>query len=205
MKIKVCGMKLNVDEVAALTPDYLGFIFYEMSPRNFTGEISGESTSIKKVGVFVNEKISVILNKIEQYELHAVQLHGSESEVFCKELKILKPEIELWKAFSIAEGFEFKLLEIYNSIDKILLDTKGLKPGGNGVKFNWKLLENHKINKPFILSGGIGLGDKKEIQRLKSIQPNLQIIDINSQFEIKEGLKNVEMVKEFIHQIKEIS
>ncbi len=87
MKLKICGMKYNTAEVAALQPDYLGFIFYDKSPRNFEGIIPDLPKSIKKVGVFVDEAINVILQKIEKYELDAIQLHGNESPDYCKELK----------------------------------------------------------------------------------------------------------------------
>ena len=56
LKIKICGMKHleNIQEVAALAPDYLGFIFYPKSPRNFEEIIPEISTDIKKTGVFVD-------------------------------------------------------------------------------------------------------------------------------------------------------
>ncbi|MCF6295817.1 MAG: phosphoribosylanthranilate isomerase [Flavobacteriaceae bacterium] len=89
MKLKVCGMKYqdNINQVAALQPDYLGFIFYKKSPRFFDGEIPDFPNSIKKVGVFVNEPISFIIEKIETHQLNAVQLHGNESQEYCIELK----------------------------------------------------------------------------------------------------------------------
>ncbi len=77
-------MKYNTSEVAALQPDYLGFIFYDKSPRNFEGIIPDLPKSIKKVGVFVDEAINVILQKIEKYEFGAIQLHGNESPDYCK-------------------------------------------------------------------------------------------------------------------------
>ena len=88
-KIKICGMKHpeNIQEVALLQPDYLGFIFYEKSPRNFTGEIPEISNQIKKTGVFVDAEIDFIVEKVEKYNFKAVQLHGNETAEYCGELK----------------------------------------------------------------------------------------------------------------------
>lgn len=87
MKLKICGQKHNVEEVAALQPDYLGFIFWEPSSRFFDGMISSLDPGIKKVGVFVDAEREEVLEKVKKYKLDAVQLHGKESAEFCKELE----------------------------------------------------------------------------------------------------------------------
>src|SRR5690554_4355427 len=111
MKIKVCGMKYleNISEVAHLGPDYLGFIFWEPSPRFFDDNMGDIPESIKKVGVFVDADREEVLETINKYNLQAVQLHGTESPEFCRKLKgttILGPDgsksiIEIIKVFSI--------------------------------------------------------------------------------------------------------
>ena len=89
MKLKVCGMKYveNIQQVANLQPDYLGFIFYEQSKRNFEGIIPEFSNSIKKTGVFVNEYIEIVVSLVEEYRLDAIQLHGDESVDYVIKLK----------------------------------------------------------------------------------------------------------------------
>ena len=89
MKLKVCGMKYleNIQRVAELQPDYLGFIFYEKSKRNFDGIIPELPKSIKKVGVFVNETIDEVLSKIRKHDLQTVQLHGDETVTSINELR----------------------------------------------------------------------------------------------------------------------
>ena len=88
MKLKVCGMKYveNIQDVATLKPDYLGFIFYEKSKRNFEGIIPDLPASIKKTGIFVNEHIEIVISLIEEYRLDVIQLHGDESEKYVKDL-----------------------------------------------------------------------------------------------------------------------
>ena len=89
IRLKICGMKYqdNIEAVAALQPDYLGFIFYEKSARFFDGVIPELPKNIKKVGVFVNAPLEYIFEKIKKYDLQSVQLHGQESPEFCDALK----------------------------------------------------------------------------------------------------------------------
>ena len=96
MKLKVCGMKFpdNIKEVAALQPDYLGFIFYEKSVRFFNTEIPTLHKSIKKVGVFVDADLEDVIKTIKKHDLQAVQLHGSESPEYCETLKRLHEECQ---------------------------------------------------------------------------------------------------------------
>ena len=225
---KICGMKYNTAEVATLQPDYLGFIFYKKSPRNFEGIIPELPKSIKKVGVFVDEAIDVILQKVAKYELDAVQLHGNESTDYCNDLKrhyekrsdevISSKEtdchvltksvrtrndrsIEIIKAFSIKDEFDFSQLQPYeNLIDYFLFDTKGKLPGGNGYTFNWNVLKEYPSTKPYFLSGGIGLEEEDNILSFLRRQESkyCYAIDINSKFEIKPGLKAIEKLEEFI-------
>ncbi|MCK5637993.1 MAG: phosphoribosylanthranilate isomerase, partial [Flavobacteriaceae bacterium] len=157
MKLKICGMKYpdNIKSVATLQPDYLGFIFYEKSKRNFDGIIPEIPNQIKKTGVFVNATKEFILEKVKRYNLKVVQLHGNESVSFCKEMR--QNNIEVIKVFSVGEVFDFDQLKVYENVcDYFLFDTKGKEKGGNGITFNWKLLDNYSSNKPYFLSGGIG-------------------------------------------------
>ena len=217
MKLKVCGMKYrdNIQQVAQLQPDYLGFIFYEKSSRYFDGEIHiPELKNIKKVGVFVNESIDEVLFKIKKYELDAVQLHGDEPPEYCKSLRQFchaelvsashHQTIEIIKVFSIKDSFNFKTLKPYEDIvDYYLFDTKGKLPGGNGYTFDWEVLKDYPYQKPYFLSGGIGLDEVENITSFLQTQESkyCYAIDINSKFEIEPGLKNIEKLIEFKSQL----
>ncbi|MDO7138367.1 tryptophan synthase subunit beta [Algibacter lectus] len=207
MKLKICGMKYqeNMTEVAALQPDYLGFIFYDKSSRNFDTSIPEISNSIKKTGVFVNEDLEVVIEKIKTFNLQAVQLHGEESPEYCNDLKNRKAELvsaslEIIKVFSIKNEFNFEVLKPYEAVcDYFLFDTKGKHPGGNGYTFDWNVLNNYPSTKPFFLSGGIGFD---EIEAVKKFQQSTAskycyALDVNSKFEIEPGLKNIELLKDF--------
>lgn len=203
MKLKVCGMKYkdNIEAVASLQPDYLGFIFYSKSTRNFTSShITEIPNSIKKVGVFVNETLDTVLDKIKQFNLQVVQLHGNESPQFCALLN----KVEVIKVFSIKDQFNFKVLQPYEDVcDFYLFDTKGELPGGNGYTFNWDVLKNYPSSKPYFLSGGIGWHETEKIKAFKesSASKYCYAIDVNSKFEIEPGLKNIEELEKFKKQI----
>ena len=231
MKLKVCGMKYieNIQQVAELQPDYLGFIFYEKSKRNFEGIIPEIPEGIKKVGVFVNEIPEIVISLVEEYQLDAIQLHGDESvgylthlkselaerrNLFIEENKFIKKRknklyvskepIEIIKVFGVKDEFDFSILEPYlEAVDYFLFDTKGKERGGNGVQFNWEVLENYPFEKPYFLSGGIGLEDANKINSKLEDKAfkYCYALDVNSKFENKPGEKNIEELKNFKNKI----
>ncbi|MDM9632379.1 phosphoribosylanthranilate isomerase [Robiginitalea aurantiaca] len=206
MKLKVCGMKYNPSEVMALGPDYLGFIFWEGTPRNFTGEeIPALPREIRAVGVFVDEAIPVLIERVKTYGLRAVQLHGKESPEYCSELqeRLQKenPGVLIIKAFAIGPGFDFDPLKKYTKVcDLFLFDTRGPLPGGNGTVFNWEQLKAYPHKTPYFLSGGIGEKDcPKLLAFARTPQAALCVgIDVNSKFEIRPGEKNIDALKRFL-------
>lgn len=204
MKIKVCGMKYeeNIKSVAALKPDYLGFIFYGKSKRNFEGQIPEIAADIKKAGVFVNASESFINAMIKEHGLDAVQLHGDETISYCLKIREAnRPDLEIIKAFSISKEFNFKVLEDYmTACDYFLFDTKGKERGGNGTLFDWKLLKDYMLDKPFFLSGGIGPDEIEEVvEFLKTPMASYcYALDVNSKFETEPGMKMVLELKKFI-------
>lgn len=209
LKLKICGMKHpeNILEVAALNPDYLGFIFYERSPRNFSVEIPDIDPSIKKTGVFVDEEIDFVLEKVEKHKFRAIQLHGKESAEYCTKLRSelgKKNSVEIIKVFSVKETFNFDELKAYEGIvDFFLFDTQGKNKGGNGITFNWELLKDYSSSTPFFLSGGIGQDELQKIAELytyfkKSNRSHLLYgVDVNSKFELEAGLKDANTLKIF--------
>jgi phosphoribosylanthranilate isomerase len=203
MKLKICGMKYleNIQEVAALQPDYLGFIFYEKSKRHFDGTIPSLPKTIKKVGVFVEAPIDFVKDKIKHYQLDVIQLHGDEPPAYCQNFS----DVEVIKVFSVGNQFDFKVLVSYEKlVDYFLFDTKGAAKGGNGISFDWTLLENYPSHKPYFLSGGIGLeslNSLKEFRQGKAAK-NCYALDVNSRFEDYAGMKNTDKLKEFKDNIK---
>ena len=225
MKLKVCGMKYveNILQVASLQPDYLGFIFYEKSKRNFEGIIPDLPKGIKKTGVFVNEMLEIVISLVEEYRLEAIQLHGDESVTYIKELNkqlaarrilfieenklqkkkknqhyISENKVEIIKVFGIKDTFDFDVLKPYiDEVDFFLFDTKGKERGGNGTKFNWSVLEKYPFNTPFFLSGGIGLEDVESVQNIRNSNLPVYALDVNSKFESAPGKKKIDELTAF--------
>ncbi|MBW2960896.1 phosphoribosylanthranilate isomerase [Mesonia aestuariivivens] len=206
MKLKVCGMKYeeNILELAKLQPDYMGFIFYKKSGRFVSEKIPEIDSTIKKVGVFVDADFNFIQQKVKDYDLQTIQLHGNESVDFCRNLKksFKNKTPEIIKAFAIKDEFNFSLLEEYlDIVDYFLFDTKGKQPGGNGYTFDWQVLKEYPFQKPFMLSGGIGLNEIEKIKAFQQLNLPLYGIDVNSKFEIEPGRKNIENLKKFKTQL----
>jgi phosphoribosylanthranilate isomerase len=206
LKIKVCGMKYpeNIDAVCAARPDYLGFVFYPDSKR-YVGDDPDEnifknvSGSIRKVGVFVNEKPQQVLKICWKHSLQVAQLHGKESAEDC--LEIRNSGLTVIKTFSVNDGFDFDQLKPYSEVvDFFLFDTKGRLPGGTGEKFNWQVLNQYKLSIPFFLGGGIKYTDYKNLKDLELSR--LFAVDINSGFELNPGLKDSNKVADFINMLR---
>lgn len=197
----------NIKEISGLKPDYMGFIFYSGSKRYIGDHPEPEifrnvPFEIKKTGVFVDEDVQRILELALIAGFDTVQLHGDESPAECSELKV--SGLTVIKTFPIAPGFRFESLKSFeDACDFFLFDTKSQFKGGSGIKFNWELLGNYNVDKPFFLSGGIGIED---IGNIKSLKNNgLYAVDINSRFEVSPGIKDTEKIKNFIMKIKEDS
>lgn len=192
----------NIQQVAALQPDYLGFIFYPKSPRNFEGEIPLISESIKKTGVFVNAELAFIFEKVEKYNFKAIQLHGNESAKYCEVLRNQFPEIEIFKVFGIKDSFDFSILKEYEPfVNFFLFDTKGKQKGGNGYTFDWSVLKNYPSKTPIILSGGIGIDELEKVEQILKTDLPIYALDLNSKFETEPGVKDILLLKKFIENI----
>lgn len=202
MLIKICGLRDNYSDVAALNPDFAGLIFYQKSPRfvelSQSPELKQRLADVKKVGVFVNADKDYILSKASEYNLDLVQLHGNESPEFCAEIRKIIPVI---KAFGISSESDLKTADSYAQyVDYLLFDTKTKGYGGSGVKFDWQMLQNVNISQKFLLSGGISLEDLEYIKALRI--NNLVGVDLNSRFEDAPGLKNIEKLKQALNIVR---
>ena len=208
MQLKVCGIT-QLDQLLALQEigvDYAGLIFYEGSPRfigahNFEASmIKKDEITIKRIGVFVNAKEDEILKAVDDWKLEMVQLHGEESPVFCEKIS---NHVKTIKAFRVneEESLAYKVAPYENAVEYYLFDAMGKQYGGTGNKFDWKVIAEANIEKPYFLSGGLGPDDVTSIQAFKQTNDNCFAIDVNSRFEVKPGIKNIEIVKTFAERL----
>lgn len=203
MKVKVCGMKDedNINQIATYLPDYMGFIFYKASPRYVNGlnphVVKMLPKSIKKVGVFVNEDPSKIIEAADTYQLQYIQLHGMESVATCEYLAGFN--FKIIKAFNIGTEADLEKVNDYAaSCHAFLFDSKTEKPGGSGIKFDWRLLKNKTFARPIFLSGGISPAD---INTIKALDIAIHAIDLNSKVELSPGIKDIKKLEKFILQL----
>lgn len=207
--IKVCGMRdaQNIEQIASLSPNFLGFIFYPRSKRYVRQSNLNVKqldkllpkdlpTSIKRVGVFVESTDAEVERIARQWKLDFVQLHSKESPAFCKKLK--DKGLKVIKVFSVGkEGISLPLMREYEGVvDYFLFDTQTSDYGGSGNKFDWNVLKTYDLKTPFMLSGGISLDDVEQLRG--HIHHHCIGFDINSKFETAPAQKNANLIQEFI-------
>jgi phosphoribosylanthranilate isomerase len=194
----------NIRAVAELGIDWMGFIFYDKSPRYYPlpaaspeegGGVFPLPGGVKGVGVFVNAAFGQMLEAVDTCRLHYLQLHGEEPPGLCRSLR--EHGTGVIKAFSIlTEEDVEKTREYEGYADYFLFDTKCRGYGGSGVSFDWSVLAAYQGETPFLLSGGIHPGSLEDIRQFR--HPRFAGIDLNSGFETAPGVKDTEKLKQHL-------
>ncbi len=211
MRIKVCGLT-NAQQVRQLNDlgiEFAGFNFYPRSPRYVYKNMPATAIKkmrgkINKVGIFVNEDPEELLRTVDECGLYLVQLHGDESPRYCERISNY---ISVIKVFRLTEydNVEWKIKDYYDAADMFMFDTESALYGGTGKKFNWHLLKDQQIKKPFFLAGGISAADADDLKTFEkeNVAKDLFAIDINSRFEIMPGVKDIDLIKAFRKKLSE--
>lgn len=201
-KVKICGITNYEDAVnaAILGADFIGFNFYKSSPR-YIDEAEAKKIlekiprSVKRVGVFVNEKADAVKKTVKDLNLDLIQLHGDETPDYCKQLK-KEAKKGIIKSFRVKGKIDMKKIKDYDA-DYYLFDSykEGLF-GGTGKAFDHSLLKN--IKKPFFLSGGINAENVREA--VKTAKPFA--VDVASGVEQNPRKKDIAKMRNFIEAAK---
>jgi phosphoribosylanthranilate isomerase len=209
MLIKVCGITSveQLKDLQLIGVDYAGLIFYPPSPRYVgkhkmqASETKEQQISIRKIGVFVNEQECDLLKLVDDWGLEMVQLHGEETPEFCERIS---KQVKVIKAFRVGavDDIELMVSPYRDVVDYFLFDTMGEKYGGTGKQFDWKLVSNTVLEKPYFLSGGIGADLDQELNDFASTQKDLYAVDVNSKFEVSPGIKNMGLIRKFVDSLK---
>ena len=197
----------QVDLLPGLGVSFSGFIFYPKSPRyvfrHMTTTQLKRINNINKVGVFVNAPMEEVLSMVDECRLHMVQLHGDETPKFCEKIA---DYVSVVKAFRLSENdnIEWMIRPFMEVCDMFMFDTMGAGYGGTGKKFDWTMLQNTEVGKPFFLSGGIEPGDEEKLKNfsLDPVGKALFAVDINSRFESTPGIKDMDKVQQFIEKLQ---
>lgn len=210
-KVKICGISTPETLAAACQAgaDYVGFAFFERSPRHVSYEqaasLSREvAEGVKKVALTVDVDDHTLEQIIASLKPDILQLHGHESPARVAAIK-QKFGLPVLKAIAVEQESDIVAAQPYDGVaDMILFDAKApadLKnalPGGNGISFNWKLMNNAAIKSEFMLSGGINANNVAEAIALTKAA----IIDVSSGVETSPGAKDVELICQFIATVK---
>ena len=208
MIVKICGIK-NESTLICCEENkvsFFGMIFYPKSTRNISIENAAllqkksESLDINGVGVFVNKNIDELENIIKRIRLRFVQLHGSEDETYIKKVKELG--VKIIKSIPISKKNDLTEIYKYKSADYFLFDYKPIGdelPGGNAKSFDWNLLKNLQITKPWFLSGGINTNNIRQI--VDEINPFA--VDLSSGVEKELGIKDNRIINNFIGKLED--
>lgn len=192
----------NIRQVELCGADWMGFICYERSPRYVTTIPDFMPQKAKRVGVFVNAGSENILQHAKQFGLHMLQLHGNESPQLCQRLS--NEGYAVIKAFSVKTENDIHRTADYEDVCQyFLFDTPSINYGGSGKSFDWNILSSYKGNTPFLLSGGINPTSLPALAAFS--HPKWAGIDLNSGFETAPAQKNVNALKSFIKQFKNLS
>jgi len=198
----------QLHQLGELGVEFAGMIFYHKSQRFVLNHLTGVQVKraklrVYKVGVFVNAPYDEIINHTENFGLDMVQLHGDETPKFCEKVS---DYISVIKAFRLTDtdNIPWMIKDYMEAVDMYMFDTIGVGYGGTGKKFNWQMLHGLNIGKPFFLSGGIEPTDTTAIKEFakEDVAKDLFALDVNSKFEKIPGVKDMEMVRRFVEEIK---
>ncbi len=203
MKVKVCGMteKSNVDAIAALRPDFFGFIFAPQSPRRISIDTAAElcsyaRSSAKRIAVVANQEPDFIAEVVRRTAVDGVQLHGSEPPKMLRLLRNEFPTLILIKSLSLKQAELQDHLSRYGDlVDFFLFDSGAPGQGGTGQHLDSSMLKDLTIPRPFFIAGGIGEREAGLLKEAFAGVENFYGIDVNSNVETAPGIKSPELVK----------
>lgn len=205
--VKICGISdpQNLQAAISAGTRYVGFVFYQASPRHISFDIAWNlaravPTGVRSVGLFVNPTDEQLEHVLTGIQLDMVQLHGDESPGRIAEIKA-RYAMPVMKAIRVASATDLEGLDGFESAaDWLLFDAKpegADLPGGTGHSFDWSILEGRSFKKPWMLGGGL---DSDNVgQALSILSPDA--VDISSGVEKSRGIKDPDKITAFIKTV----
>jgi phosphoribosylanthranilate isomerase len=209
LQVKLCGFTdlETIKFASKFDIDFMGFIFYEKSPRNFDLKEADNvnriiPANIKKVAVFVDaddEKIEEVVKKLKP---DVLQLHGQESPERLQQIK-KKFFLPIIKAFRVSSKEDLvQVNQFENVADYFLFDAKvANEAGGTGQVFDWEILKNLQTKRGWFLSGGVNSNNIRQIIK----ETNAAMIDLSSSLEEQKGLKSKKLIADFVENLYQLS
>lgn len=204
MRAKICGLTTPeaIEAATEAGAAYIGFVFFPKSPRNISlaeAEVLALSVppGIVKVALTVNAD-DALIDDIAALPIDMFQLHGSESPTRVAEVKA-RTGLPVMKAIGVADASDLERIADYEGVaDQILVDAEppkgGEVPGGNGLAFDWRLIEGRDWARPWMLAGGLDPSNVSAAARLTGAAQ----IDVSSGVESTPGIKDIERIRAFM-------
>lgn len=212
ISIKVCGIKdFETLKIAACAgASYLGLVHYPPSPRHIDTGLMKRLVLQAKMGGIEAKLVSVLVNpshrlidEVAQSGIDAIQLHGAETPDEVRQIKS-RTGLYLIKAHGIACEADLLHLEDFDAADAFLLDAKPPKlsdqKGGLGLRFDWKIVKNAPLSKPWFLAGGINRSSLEDAVCISGAK----MIDVSSGLEYKKGEKDHSLIYDFLRFAKRL-
>ena len=212
LKSKICGINSSAALAAAAAggADFVGFVFYPPSPRAVTPEqaaalVAEAPAGLGRVGLFVDADDRTIGTTLDAVPLDLLQLHGDETPERLTEIRRLSG-LSLIKALKIAGPADLDAVPRHAAVaDWLLFDAKAPKskpslPGGNALSFDWRLLADCRMDRPWFLSGGLDVGNLAQAVALSGARA----VDVSSGVESRRGLKSPARIGEFLARAAEL-
>jgi phosphoribosylanthranilate isomerase len=201
-QVKICGL-MDGKEARACTElgaDAIGCVFYPPSPRHVSDEQARDlfqclPAAVCRVGVFVNESFSTIMQKVERCGLEAAQLHGQESVELVEELR--GAGLLVIKAIFVKGAPSLDRAGSYRASAYLVECAGGPLPGGNALKWDWSSAAGIAARAPVILAGG--LNPENVSLAIQEALPDA--VDVSSGVESAPGRKDMEKVKRFLEAV----
>lgn len=208
--VKICGLgrPIDVATCAQAGVRYVGFVFFEKSPRNLTYEAAKSMAidvpvGIAKVALTVDASDEMLNAMLDDVPIDILQLQGSETPDRVAEIRS-RFGLPVMKAVGVADEGDLAALDDYATVaDQLLVDAKPPKnaklPGGNGVSFDWRLISNRRWSVPWMLAGGLNAGNVAEAIRLTGASQ----VDVSSGVESAPGVKDPSLIQSFTAAAKD--
>ena len=203
-KVKICGITSlgDAERAIELGAWALGFILWKPSKRHVDPAVAAGITrqvrrKVETVGVFVNQPLDEIADRVDILGLTHVQLHGDEGPSFCSAVA-QRTGAKVIKAARIGHAADLRDLDRFHT-DYHLLDTaKRGQYGGTGATWDWKLVRGRRNKIPLILSGG--LTAENVADGIAAVKPFA--VDVASGVEASPGIKDLAKLDAFFAAIQ---
>ncbi len=208
VQAKICGISTPEALDAAIKggASHVGFVFFAKSPRNLDPERARALAQqvpdhVGRVGLFVDPDPGFVASALSVVPLDVLQLHGAESPAFAASLGATHGK-EIWKAIPVRTRADLDQgMKYRGAVQQLLYDAKPQRgaelPGGNGLRFDWTLLEGHVHAMPWVLSGGLDAANVAEAVRIAGAGT----VDISSGVESAPGVKDVDKIAAFLQAV----